>query len=255
MQRSFFKSVTRRVSRFASAAVLAGSLLFGGCANASTHVTSASAAQQTPVRADVIVVYPFTGSADQVQLDSGMAQRLKTQMSGSSAEAEQMKAATQASEQVADEIVKRLQAMGLNAQRANSTTATAQNAVFVEGSFESLDAGSRRRRMLIGFGAGKSKVSASVALIYQQAPGEAVTLRTFSADADSGKAPGIAVTAGVGAAADRAATAVVTGTGIHGVSEAHHDTLSADTKRMADAIAKQIASAVTGSANVAQNAN
>jgi hypothetical protein len=111
----------------------------------------------------------------------------------------------------------------------------------VKGSFETIDSGNRRRRILIGLGAGKSQVSSSVQILYQPAGGPPRLVQTFNATADSGKAPGIAETAGVGAAAGSIATSAAVGGGLHAVSETKRAGVSADAKRLADAVAKQIA--------------
>jgi hypothetical protein len=66
-------------------------------------------------------------------------------------------------------------------------------------------------------------------------------VQSFDANADSGKAPGVAETAGVGAAAGHIATSAAMGGGMHAVSETRHDTVGQDAKRLGDKIAKQIA--------------
>jgi hypothetical protein len=100
---------------------------------------------------------------------------------------------------------------------------------------------------LIGLGAGKSEVGASVQILYQPADGSPVPLQSFSADADSGHMPGVAETAGVGAAAGHLATSAAAGAALHGVSEVKRDSISADAKKLADSIAKQVAA--TSAAN------
>jgi len=144
-------------------------------------------------------------------------------------------------EQVADEIVKQLQSMGLHAVRADSPAPTDRNVLIVQGSFETIDAGNRRRRMLVGLGAGKSQVGTSVQVVYQPAGEMPRLVQRFDAKADSGKAPGVVETAGVGAAAGHVATSAAAGVGLHAVSETKHAGVSADAKRLADSVAKQVA--------------
>lgn len=233
-------SFVRRVVRHASVVVIAGSVLLTGCAGSVTNASQFSSA--TPqVRPDNIYVYTFASSPDQVKLDSGIAQRLKATLSGKPADAQQAENAQQASDKVADEIVARLQKMGLRAIRSDRPAPADQNVLMVQGNFDTIDQGSRRRRMLVGFGAGESQVGASVQVLYQPAGGSARVVQSFDATADSGHAPGVAATAGVGAAAGRVASTAALGTGMHGVSEAKHDTISADASRLADSIAKQVA--------------
>jgi hypothetical protein len=240
MQTSF-KSLVRYAKRMAGTALVAGSLLLSGCASGINGTTQTSAAPH--VRADVIYVYSFDATPDQVKMDSGIAQQLKTAVSGESSAQKQYQTAIDTREQVADEIVRELQSMGLRAVRVDGPAPANQNALIVEGTFQTIDEGKRRRRMVIGLGAGKSKVSASVQILYKPADGAPMPLQSFSADADSGHMPGIAETAGVGAVAGHVATSAATGTALHGVSEVKRDSVAGDAKKLGDSIAKQIAAA------------
>jgi hypothetical protein len=130
--------------------------------------------------------------------------------------------------------------MGLPAVRMDGPAPAGHSALIVEGRIDTMDAGSKRRRMVIGLGAGKSEVGATVAVLYQPANGAPQPLFSFQAKADSGHMPGMAETAGVGAAAGHVATAAVAGGGLHGVSEAKRDTLSSDADKLARSIAKQL---------------
>ncbi|CAG4890672.1 DUF4410 domain-containing protein [Paraburkholderia gardini] len=240
MQTSF-NSLVHDARRLAGAALVAGSLLLTGCASGVTGVSQAGAAPH--VRADVIYVYAFDATPDQVKMDSGMAQNLKTMMSGEPAAQKQYQTALDTRAQVSDEIVRQLQSMGLHAVRTDGPAPANQNALIVEGSFQTIDEGKRRRRMLIGLGAGKSEVGASVQILYKPAEGAPMPLQRFSADADSGHMPGVAETAGVGTAAGHVATAAATGATLHGVSEVKRDSVAGDAKKLADSIAKQVAAA------------
>ncbi|WP_416048423.1 DUF4410 domain-containing protein [Cupriavidus basilensis] len=232
-------------TRLAMTALAAGSLLMAGCAWGVTGVTQASAMPQAQVQvqADIIYVQAFDASPDQVKLDSGMAQKLKTMVAGGSAASEQSQAAREASEQVSDEIVRQLQSQGLRAVRADGPAPAHSNALIVEGSIQKIDEGKRRRRLLIGLGAGKSEVGASVRILYKPADGAPMPLQRFAAEANSGHMPGVAETAGVGAAAGHLAMSAAAGAGLHGVSEVKRDSISADARRLGDSIAKQVVAA------------
>lgn len=230
-------------TRLAMTALAAGSLLMAGCAWGVTGVTQASAMPQAQVQADIIYVQAFDASPDQVKLDSGMAQKLKTMVTGGSAASEQSQAAREVSEQVSDEVVRQLQSQGLRAVRADGPAPAHSNALIVEGSIQKIDEGKRRRRLLIGLGAGKSEVGASVRILYKPADGAPMPLQSFAAEANSGHMPGVAETAGVGAAAGHLAMSAAAGAGLHGVSEAKRDSISADARRLGDSIAKQVVAA------------
>ncbi|MCP3017707.1 DUF4410 domain-containing protein [Cupriavidus basilensis] len=241
--RNSYSLLKHNATRLAMTALAAGSLLMAGCAWGVTGVTQASAMPHAQVQADVIYVQAFDASPDQVKLDSGMAQKLKTMAAGGSAASEQSQAAREASEQVSDEIVRQLQSQGLHAVRADGPAPAHSNALIVEGSIQKIDEGKRRRRLLIGLGAGKSEVGASVQILYKPADGAPMPLQSFAAEANSGHMPGVAETAGVGAAAGHLAMSAAAGAGVHGVSEVKRDSISADARRLGDSIAKQVVAA------------
>jgi len=143
------KSATRLIC----VAMVCCTALLTGCAGGSITNTSAASAQPQ-VRPDNIYVYTFDADPDQVKLDGGMLQKLKTHLGGSSAEQKQVADADEVREQVADEIVKQLQSMGLHAVRSDAPAPANQNVLLVQGSFDTIDSGNRRRRTLIGLGAG-----------------------------------------------------------------------------------------------------
>ncbi|MGO4303632.1 DUF4410 domain-containing protein [Cupriavidus sp. RAF12] len=241
------KLLADNTMRLAIVAVASTSFLMAGCATAAvTDVTGVNQVQLAPqARADIIYVQSFAANPDQVKLDSGLTQKLKTMVDGNSTASEQSQTALEAREQVSDEIVRQLQSMGLNAVRLDGPVPAGSNALIVEGGFQKIDEGKRRRRVLIGLGAGKSEVGASVQILYKPANGAPMPVQSFTADADSGHIPGVAETAGVGAAAGHLAMSAAAGTGVHGMTEAKRDSISADAKRLADSIAKQVAAANT----------
>jgi hypothetical protein len=127
---------------------LAFTVLLSGCAGS---ITNASETRVQPqVRPDNIYVYTFDSSPGQVKLDhTGLIQKLKSQMSGTSSAEAQSADAVEVREQVADEIVHQLQSMGLRAIRSDIPAPADQNVLMVKGSFDTIDAGNRRRRMLV----------------------------------------------------------------------------------------------------------
>jgi outer membrane murein-binding lipoprotein Lpp len=235
---SFLK---KNAARFVCAAVIFCSALLSGCAGGSINNATQTSAQP-PVRPDNIYVYTFNSDPEQVKLDNGgVLKKLKSQLGGSSAAQQQSADALAVREQVANEIVHQLQSMGLRAIRSDIPAPADQNVLMVEGSFDTIDSGNRRRRMLIGLGAGKSEVSSSVQILYKPAGGTARLVQSFNATGDSGNAPGMVETAGVGAAAGSIATSAAVGGGLHAMSETKKTGVSADAQRLADAVAKQVA--------------
>ncbi|MDR5773992.1 MULTISPECIES: DUF4410 domain-containing protein [unclassified Caballeronia] len=226
-------SLLKLARRVTVASLFAGAALMAGCANANA---------QTVARPDVIYVYAFHSDASQVKLDQhGLASKLSSAFSGDTSAAQQAQDATAAREEVANEIVAKLQAQGLRAIRADVAPPDDQNVLAVVGDFSTIDAGNRRRRVLIGLGAGESQVGANVQLVFKPAHGAPQVIEQFDAKGDSGHAPGVAEMAGVGAAAGHVASSLAVSGGMHAVSETKHADVSSDEKRLGDAIAKEIA--------------
>ncbi|WP_175945521.1 DUF4410 domain-containing protein [Caballeronia sp. BCC1704] len=229
---SSLESLVRHARRALVAGLVTGVALFAGSANAASAAVPADT---------TIYVYPFASDAGDVKLDNhGLASKLKTAMSGDTQAQQQAQDAIAAREEVADEIVAKLQSMGLRAVRADVAPPDDQNALEVVGSIDKIDAGNRRRRMLIGLGAGQSKVTATVQLVFKPAHGAPQLIEQFDSSADSGHAPGVAETAGVGAVAGHAVSSLAVSGGLHAVSETKRAGVSSDEQRLGDAIAKQI---------------
>lgn len=227
--------------RSASAALAFSAMLLSGCAAASvTNTAQYATPMQTAPQS--VYVYTFAGSPEAVKLDnSGIVHKLSASFSGSSQASQQTQAAVAASNELTDEVVAKLQSMGVRAIRTDAPPPADQNVMIVEGNVSSIDAGNQRRRMLIGLGAGKSEVKAQVQVLYKPAGGMPQLVQTFDADANSGHMPGVAETAGVGAAAGHIATSAVAGGALHVGSEHKGDTVTSDAKKLADSVAKQIA--------------
>ncbi|VXC97817.1 conserved exported hypothetical protein [Burkholderia sp. 8Y] len=237
---SSLDSLVRHARRALVAGLVTGVALFAGSARAA-GADAQTAAIASAVRSGTIYVYPFESEASDVKLDNhGLASKLKTAMSGDTTAQQQAQDALAAREAVADEVVAKLQSMGLRAVRADVPPPDDQNVLEVVGSIDKIDAGNRRRRMLIGLGAGQSKVTATVQLVFKPAHGAPQLIEQFDASANSGHAPGVAETAGVGAVAGHAVTSLAVSGGLHAVSETKRTGVSSDEQRLGDAIAKQI---------------
>ncbi|MDR5740758.1 MULTISPECIES: DUF4410 domain-containing protein [unclassified Caballeronia] len=238
---SSLDSILKHARRVVIAGVMTGTALFAGCAQAGPYADATTVASAPATRPDAIYVYAFDSDASDVRLDDhGLAAKLKASMSGESRAQQQSQEAVEAREEVANEIVAKLQSMGLPAIRADVPPPDDRSVLVVAGSIDRIDAGNRRRRMLIGLGAGESKVGATVQLVYKPAHGVPQLVEQFDASADSGHAPGVAEMAGVGAAAGHAVSSLAVSGGLHAVSETKRAGVSSDEKRLGDAIAAQI---------------
>lgn len=235
---------TRHWKGAAVAALSASFLSLTGCASPVTGVAHYPVdAREAP---DIVYVRSFDVAPDQCLPPSGQGQRQGLRiMTGRSTGESQAACAAELRDNVANEIVSRLQSQGWRAMRSDSAVPAGTKALLVEGSFETIDAGDARRRVIVGLGAGKRELAASVRLTYQPATGAAVPVQTFTEKADSGKAPGIAETGAVGAITHHLPIALAAGAALHVASERRHTTDYADAKKLADRVADQVQAAGT----------
>jgi hypothetical protein len=235
------KTVRKTMRRTLSARIATPlcAVLLAGCGG---NITNMVQYQPAPVaRPQNIYVYPFELDPTLVQTDHGLQMTPGTSGTGHPPSAEQTTLALQVQEEVANEIVRRLQSSGFRAIRSGNPATADQNVLLVTGRFDKVDSGNRLRRIVIGFGAGQSKIGATVQVWFQPAGKSPELLETYEASTDSGRMPGMAETLGIGAAAGRLAESAAAGSVLHTATETTRAKPLSDARRMADLIAKQIA--------------
>jgi hypothetical protein len=220
-------------------ATLAAAFAFAGCAP--TQVQSTYQREGPMPRPARVLVYDFSVSPEEVQLDRGLSAELVQMAKGSSRTQQEIALGRKAARVLSDALVERINGMGLPAQRVSGAPMRWGDSVLVEGQFLSIDEGNRTERVVIGLGAGRSDVEALVQ-VYQALPTGMARLEEFSTVAKSGYKPGAAETMGMGAAAGTlAASAAVTAGGAI-ASEALGADVEADARRTAASVAEQLKS-------------
>ncbi len=185
-------------------------------------------------RPDQILVYTFAVSAAEVTENQGLFGRLAKGLSTTTSDERELEVGRQVADRMAADLVAGIRELGVDAVRADRSTTVAANALLVTGQFLNLDEGNRLRRLVIGFGAGASKVDTSVQVLTRTTSGDRTVLE-FTTHADSGKMPGAAVTMGAGAAAQGGATAGMAAAHVAiGGAKAYRSTLDAMAGRSAD---------------------
>jgi len=119
-----------------------------GCASATKQQTGQRVEDRTLPRPPVLLIYDFAVAPDDAP---------------PSEEIERGRAIAKA---YSEEVVIKLEAVGIPAQRATDSTTVPLHAVVVKGQFVTIQEGSRTRRMLIGFGAGSTMLRVEVQ-VYQ----------------------------------------------------------------------------------------
>jgi len=211
-------------------------LLLASCGT--TAVTQQSQYYGAVPRPSRIVVLPFVTSPEEVTLDRSPTVALAWKSEGISASEERREVGRQVANALANELVTKIQELGLPAERSPVWPPPEWGSLLViDGAFLSVDEGTRALRLTIGLGAGASDVRTAVQVYDVVSEGRRL-VDSFDIDAKSGRKPGAAETMGAGAAAGHlAASAAVTVAGSV-ASEAFGDNVEADARRTAEKISK-----------------
>ncbi len=110
---------------------------------------------------------------------------------------------------LAEELVRGLLDLGFAVERKPRGTPIRIRQLLIDGEFLDVDEGNRLQRLVIGFGAGASKIDTEVHVYYGVRRRK---LLDFKTHADSGKMPGAAATVGAGVAVTGAVTAATAAT-------------------------------------------
>ncbi len=179
-----------------------GSMLLVTVACGPASVQRVSGPSGALPRPDRILVYDFAVTPDEVRLDSGLSTQLGQlfgggQNPGTSRTAEEIKIGHAVANAVANALVKELNQYGLPAERALSAPSAGGRLLMIKGQFVSIDEGNRTERVLIGLGAGRTGVQASVQ-VYEVTPEGMRNVESLQADAKSSYKPGMALMMGAG---------------------------------------------------------
>ncbi len=213
--------------RLVLTSVVASALVSMGCASAS--VEPGQRAPDDLPKPIAILVYDF--SVDPADLEG-------SERSAEPASAEEIELGRATAAALSEQLVAKLREKGIDARRASGITHTPLYAALIKGQFLDIDKGSRLKRVVIGFGAGSSKLEARVQA-YQVLPDGTRRIAEAEAVSTGSKMPGMAVPVGVGAAAGTALVSVAVSGGMNIAKEVRGG-MDADAGRMADQIAERI---------------
>jgi len=209
-----------------------------GCGTATISPGQTASPNVAIQRPDRIVVYDFAVSAENVTENQGPLQKAYRAVAEDQDQqmASRLASGQKAAHDLSEDLVKQLQDLGFNAENLPAGAAAGGNALIINGQFLSADEGNRARRLIIGFGAGASKLETQVTVSNVTAGGTLNQLLSFQTYADSGKMPGAAVTMGAGAAAQGASAATAAAGAATGAAKTYGSMLST----LADKTSKQI---------------
>jgi len=215
-------------------------IVLAACAPTQVQVVSESYVMLP--RPNMVLVYNFAASPEEVQLDQGLSAVVTDAVKGTPRTVEELAVGRATADALAKELVTEIQKLGLPVQRASGTKPSSGNILEISGQFISIsiDQGNRTERVVVGFGAGRTDVKAKTQ-VFDARGGQRKLMAQFETDAKSGYKPGMLETAGAGAAAGHLATSAAASTVLAGASETFTATVEADAKRAAKQIAKQLA--------------
>ena len=209
------------------AAAVAAAVVLMGCAGAS--VDSTRLVPEDLPKPSIILVYDFT--VDPADLEDADA-------SAEAPSAEELELGRATAASLSEQLVAKLQEAGIPAARESELKPARRNAVLIRGQFLDVDKGSRLKRVVIGFGAGSSKLEARVQA-YQALEGGTRRIAEAEAVATGSKMPGMAIPVAGGAAAGTAAVAAGVSGGMN-IAKETRGGMDADAGHMAEQIAERI---------------
>jgi len=182
-----------------------------------------------------IIVYDFAATPGDIPADASISGNYKSYATPQTKE--QIRLGRQLGDMVARELVKEILQLGMPAERAESGMPPGIGDLLIKGEFVSIDEGSRRKRMLIGFGAGAADLKTHVDGYQITAQGPR-RLGTGEVKAGGGKMPGMLVPVAGGAMAGAAGRSAVVSGGMNISQEKGSESLEGAAKRTAQEIAK-----------------
>jgi len=216
-----------------------GLAMLMGCRAATENVVAYSGQLPRPQR---IVVYDFTSTPADVQLQSGLGGRIKESLreaEGTSVGEQQTKLQQDIMRLMTAQLVQEIGKLGLPVESAEMAGPVTEGQLSIEGQFLTIDEGNQTRRLVIGFGAGASHVRVAVQVL-ETIAGQHRLVEDFYTNANSSRKPGFGPMAGVGAAAGAARSATA-GIGVGTTAIMGSQDAEGDTKEAAVAISKELA--------------
>ncbi len=214
--------------------------MLAGCTTQlrSSSVVPATSAWSFPPAARVLVS-TFAADPDAVRQDQGIGARLERQEADADPATARAAIAADVQSAMAEGIIRALDADGIAAVPAAQAQARPGD-LLVLGGIDRIDEGNRTRRLVIGFGAGRSVVTARASLYAVVPGGPPDLLRTFEGRSDSGRKPGLAI--GAAGSAGDAGPALGAASATLGVTgEARRAPVAREAGKIGDAIGQEIA--------------
>ena len=174
-------------------------ILAAGCASA-TVTPERVAAPVKPSRPQFIYVRNFAVVPEDVKESHGLISQAERKFSSTPQQQRELEIGHAAAKELSDRLAKDLRSLGFPVEEQTGEVPPKGDVLLVEGQFLKIDQGAATRRVIIGFGVGKSTLDTQVR-VYRISGKSRQKVLEFTTHADSGKLPGTALTMGAGAVA------------------------------------------------------
>lgn len=229
--------VSGRIGRSARALLCLGLLLLGACATTPSPQFQRSDTAHAVERPERILVYDFAGTRGDLPPDAQVTGYFEQDEAPQTAD--DVETGRQLGRQVAQQVVARLRAAGIDAYSVGSGPVPKLGDVVLRGEFVSVRPGSRTMRVLIGFGAGRGELSTLVEAFQITATGPR-SLAAAQASTEGGRLPGVLLPLGVASAAGTVATSAAVSGASNVMQERGPESIRAAAQRTAQGIANSI---------------
>lgn len=206
--------------------------LVAGCAPVNTNGLRRYQGQRLPAPRG-IVVYDFEPTGHSIGLGDGSSD------GDAGLSAEDMENRREVGRVLADVLAKELEKRGILTSRRSGPLAVPEGLLAINGQILTVDEGSRAKRVLIGFGSGRSRLS-SVAQLHGNTDAGIATLWEYQNTAASGAKPGILTTLPIGIAVQGVTVLVLVVNGGMATMGELSSVSTANAKRMGESLADAV---------------
>lgn len=188
----------------------------------------------------MVLISDFAISSAEIRQNTGLLSMVQKGIQGDEPTAEEIRLGHEVADALSASLSRKIADMGLNPVRIGSVNAIPPDSIWITGNFVSIDEGNRRRRNLIGLGAGKSSLDCTVGVFAAEGPNPK-QLITFDAHIDSGKMPGVAVMGPAGMAAGAGTGTVISTNAVASGVKSHQSASIQMAKGLAEKISDELA--------------
>jgi hypothetical protein len=226
--------VTKRCATLLAVLALCVPLVLAGCTTKVVEETPDSAVSDVDgrllPRPQRVLVADFVVAPQAVEHDQGIGPRIARAVDGGAT----TNTARQVQDAVAESLIAGIRKMGFAVSRSAAGAPLAPGDLLIQGEILKIDEGNRTRRLVVGFGAGQSRVDADVQVYYRSGQRSAQLIRSYDAESNSGYKPGLGVGAASAASGGSLAPGLVSGAlGVRGEKQG----VAGEGQRLGDRVA------------------